>query len=425
MPEFVCRAGTPGGVVVERSVIAESPSAARRELEGDGLAVFQVQRSSAGGAAGWLERLRGLGARILPSIGSGAGGLSVGRRRLKERDLFHFTQELAALIGAGLPVLKCLDILRPRRRETVAGPMLERVRERVAAGAALADAFEPEIEEMGIPPLFVTTLEIGEASGDLESVLRRYADHLERSQELKSKVRGALIYPSALLAVSVIVIVLLMVVVVPRFADFYASYDAELPMTTRVLIGAAGAVTGHPWLILTGLAAVAAGAWLLNRTARGRRTLERWSLEVPLAGRLNRLHLDVETCRTLATLLRGGATLIRALEVTAGGARNASYRARLRAVEERLREGASLHRAMEENGLLDDLGLEMVQVGESTGSLDDMLEHVAGTYDETLSRRLDTLVGLVEPALLVFMGVFVAGILLALYLPLFNVVQVI
>jgi len=433
--DYCCRVGTREGAIVERSVGAVSSSAARKQLQEEGLRVFQVRR-----AGGWLEAATAsVGAApsavLVPATGAAEAGaakeatglraLLVRRRQIKRSDLLLFSQELAALVRAGLPLLRCLDILRVRRSDTRAGELLDRVRERVATGANLSLAFAAEGEQHGIPPLYTTTLEIGEASGDLDGALRRYAIHLERAQQLRSRVKGALIYPAVLFCASMVVLSILIGFVLPRFSSFYASYDSELPLLTRILVTSTNTMRDWWAIVFISLAVVGMALFTWMRTEEGRLRSALWKQRLPLLGGMRRRYLDIESTRTLSTLLRGGAPLIHALDVVIRSSSDVAYRVKLARVRELAVQGSSLHKAFEEEGLLDLMGLEMVEVGESTGALEEMLEHVSTTYDEILDRQLSTAVSLLEPAVLVTMGVLLAMILLSLYLPLFNVVQVI
>jgi type IV pilus assembly protein PilC len=422
MPDYRCRIGTTDGAIAERFVTAASAAVAREQLVADGLEVFDIVQRSGG--------------RILPALselasiqigGSKEGdeprGLFGRGKKVAPSDLLLLNQELAALINAGLPLLRCIDILRSRRAGTLVGSVLDRARRRVASGASLSGALQPEIDKVGMPELFVTSLEVGEASGDLVTALRRYTTHLESSLALRRRVRDAMTYPLVLAAVATIVVTILLTFVIPQFASFYAQSGADLPLTTRALVGFAGGVESYGLIIL----ALAAGLFLLYRrwasTEAGRDTVDARKLRTPILGDLRRRYFGLETARTLSTLLRGGAPLVSALRVTAQGTNNRAYRARLLATAEQVSHGSYLHHAFEHHGLFDSLGLELVQVGESTGALEEMLEHVAATYDEVLDRRVTTVVGLVQPAMLVAMGVLVAGILLSLYMPLFQTVQ--
>jgi type IV pilus assembly protein PilC len=415
---------------------AVSSSAARKQLQDEGFQVFQIRRaggllevaSAAVGVSGGATTAvpaTAVGAATKESTGSKARASWLFRRHIKRSDLLLFSQEMAALVRAGLPLLRCLDILRARRSGTRAGELLDSVRERVATGAHLSTAFAAEGERYGIPPLYTTTLEIGEASGDLDGALRRYSTHLERAQQLRSRVKGALIYPAVLFSASMVVLSILIGFVLPRFSAFYASYEAELPFVTRLLVSTTNVL--RAWGIFVfigvGLVGIAAFAWM--RTEEGQLRSAIWKQRLPLFGGMRRRYLDIETTRTLATLLRGGAPLIHALDVVIRSTGDVACRAKLTKVRELTAEGSSLHNAFEEEGLLDPMGLEMVEVGESTGALEEMLEHVSTTYDEILERQLSTAVSMLEPAVLVTMGILLATILMSLYLPLFNTVQVI
>ena len=432
MAEFACRIGCEGGIS-ERSIVATSAERAREILAAEGVEVFAVRRRDGLGQR-LADTLRGTWrsadeaqhgtSSARDTSAQPAGGLRwLTKRSVPARDLLLLTAELAALIRAGLPLLKCIDILRQRRSGTAAGGVLDRVRDRIASGLSLSAAFAQEDASAGIPRLFVTSLAIGENSGNLEETLRRYAQHLERVQQLRGRVRGALLYPAALFTVSLCVIGILVGFVLPRFADFYASYDAVLPLPTRILMGVATFAQNNRASFITLLAVVAVVGLATARSAGGRELRERIGLRLPLLGGLRRLYLDVESSRTMATLLRGGAPLTEAIAVAADGTDHTLYRGRLRRVGELVSQGNSLHKSLELAGLMDAMGLEMVEVGESTGTLEEMLGHVAESYDEVLDRRLNTAVSLLEPAVLVSMGIFLAAVLLSLYLPLFNVVQ--
>lgn len=427
MAQFACRIGTPDGRIAERRVSAANAAAAREQLVADGLEVFDVAQAS-GATDSRFATLR-----KLASIQIGGSSDEEGRRGLFGRrrnrvavsDLLLINQELAALVNAGLPLLRCVDILRTRRSGSVAGSMLDRVRRRLAGGDALSEALRPEIERVELPELFVTSVEVGEASGDLVTAIRRYSAHLEKTQKLRSRVRSAMMYPVVLAIVSTAVVLILLIVVIPQFASFYEASGAELPLPTRLLLGLANFM--RSWGLLLAVAVAAGIGWFVwwKKTAHGRFAFDAFKLRIPVLGDLRRRYYGLETARTLSTLLRGGAPLVRALRVTAEGTSNLAYRAGIERVAEQVSEGTNLHTALEREGLIDPLGLEMVQVGESTGSLEDMLEHVATSYDEVLDRRVTTAVGLIEPAMLVTMGLLVAGILMSLYLPLFRTVQVV
>ncbi|HJO03077.1 MAG TPA: type II secretion system F family protein [Acidobacteriota bacterium] len=424
MPEFCCRVGAPNGAIAERYVSAVSAVAAREQLAADGLEIFDV---IAGSASSAVPALRKLAAIQLTGASVDPGRRLFRRRRthVVPAELLLLSQELAALVNAGLPLLRCVDILRTRRAGSVVGSMLDRVRGLLAGGEGISGAFRPEIERVRLPELFVTSLQVGEASGDLVTAIRRYTAHLDKSLRLRGRVRAAMMYPLVLAAVSLAVVLILLVMVIPQFAEFYASSGAELPFTTRALVGVAGLVSRYGLLLAAG---AMVGFFFLRRWAQtpaGRATVDDLKLRLPVVGPLRLRYFGLEMARTLATLLSGGAPLVSALRVTAEGTSNRAFRTRLVRVSELVTQGTSLHAAFETYGLLEPLGLEMVQVGESTGALEEMLEHVATTYDDVLDRQVTTAVSLMEPAMLVGMGLLVAGILMSLYLPLFQTVQVV
>ncbi len=421
MPNFRCRVGTAEGAIAERFVTAASVAAAREQLGADGFEVFDVAQRS---AATMFPTLRKLASIQIGGSGDGEPrGLFGRKKKLVPASLLLLNQELAALVNAGLPLLRCMDILRTRRAGTLVGAVLDRARRRVAAGASLSDSLRPEIDKVGLPELFVTSLQVGEASGDLVMALRRYVAHLESSLALRRRVRDAMTYPIVLGAVAVIVVTILLTFVIPQFASFYGQSGASLPLSTRALVGFADLVGAYGIFVLV---AALAGFVFYRRwasTEAGRDSIDASKLRTPMLGALRRRYFGLETARTLSTLLRGGAPLVTALQVTAQGTSNRAFKRRLLETAEEVSHGSALHTALEHNGLFDPLGLELVEVGEATGALEDMLEHVAATYDEVLDRQVTAAVGLVQPVMLVFMGVLVAGILLSLYMPLFQTVQ--
>ncbi len=399
MSEYLCTIGHPDGSgVVQRVMSAETPAAVRRSLEEQGYSVFDVRRK-----------------------GSGLSLPKPRPRGIAPHDFLVINREFAALVKAGMPVVSSLSLLQERRAGSRLGDLLERVRNRVEGGAGLSQAFEAE-EEL-VSPLYVTNIGVGEASGDLEGALRRYTAYLERAIELRKKVVGALVYPAILLTLSLGVVLVLLTYVMPRFAAFYASYDAALPALTRLLLAVSTAVTAAwpLWLGFLVIAVLTAIFWA--PTDAGRSALSRVTLRMPIIGSAQRRYLGVQFTRTLSVLLRGGTTMLPALEATRRAISNPLFRERIGDAIELVRSGSPLHRALDGRHIVGPMAIEMIQVGESTGDLDSMLEEVAGYYDEALDGQLQTAVRLLEPALLVTVGLIIATIVLAVYMPLFNIVQ--
>jgi type IV pilus assembly protein PilC len=395
--EYVCRVGTASGEVVERTVAAADERSLRAELEQQGLYLLSVRR------------------------GLSLASLSVRRRRIKPATLLVFSQELAALLKAGLPLFQSLDVMLERQRDPLFRQSLATVREKVKSGVALSDAIQLEGELY--PPIFAASLVAGERSGNLDAVLRRFSSHLRLNEALKKKAVSASVYPIVLLSMMLVLIVVLLVYVIPQFRSFFEGLGAELPLPTRILLSVASTFRQNVhWLVLgLGMAAVAALYWL-RREGSGV-VVDRALLRVPYLGGLMRMYATSQLMRTLSTLLAGGLPLLNGLEVAAQSIGNRAMGQAIGAATGRIREGASLTTALESTGMLEALPLEMVKVGEQTGALGDMLNAIAEFYDEELDTKVATVLTLVEPVLLVLMAVIVAGMLLAFYLPMFQAIS--
>jgi len=395
--EYVCRVGTPSGEVLERTFNAPDERALRADLEQQGYYLLAIRH------------------------GLGLTSLGLGSRKIRPALLLLFSQELAALLKAGLPLFQSLDIMLERQRDPVFRQSLGRVREKVKSGVALSDAFRQEGDLY--PAIFPASLVAGERSGSLDGVLRRFADHLRLNQALKKKAVSASVYPIVLLSMMAILVVVLLVYVIPQFRGFYEGLGAELPTPTLMLLAFATLVRANfVWILLVlGAASVFASLWL-RRPGSGA-TLDGLLLRVPYFGGLMRMYATSQLMRTLATLLAGGLPLLNAIEVAAASVGNRAMSQAIRKASGRIREGASLTSALESTGMLEALPLEMVKVGEQTGALGDMLVAIAEFYDEELDTQMATVLSLVEPVLLVLMAVIVAGMLLAFYLPMFQAIS--
>jgi type IV pilus assembly protein PilC len=395
--EYVCKVGTPTGEVVERTFAAPDETALRTDLEQQGYYLFAIRRGFG------LGRLRLRRPRVAPSL------------------LLIFSQELAALLKAGLPLFQSLDVTLDRQKDPVFRRSLTTVREKVKSGTAISEAFRAEGDLY--PPIFAASLVAGERSGSLESVLRRFTQHLRLNQGLKKKAVSASVYPIVLLSMMLLLVAVLLVYVIPQFKGFYEGLGAELPMPTQILLGVANTIRGNLlWigLVLAG-AGVAFWSWLQRATSS--LVIDRALLRLPYLGGLVRMYATSQLTRTLSTLLAGGLPLLNALEVAAASIGNRAMAGAVAAATPRIREGASLTAALESTGMLETLPLEMVKVGEQTGALGDMLNAIAEFYDEELDTRIATVLSLVEPILLVLMAVIVAGMLLAFYLPMFQAIS--
>lgn len=396
--EFVCRVGTPDGRVTQQVREASDEGAVRAHLEKTGYHVFEV-------------RPKGINLSMT----------RIGRKkRVKDQDLLIFNQEMAGLLRAGLPLLQALDMLLERDRGPDFTGLLRDVRERVKSGEELSEAFTASGAGM-FPPLYTSTLMAGERSGELEQVLRRFIRYQQLVIGTKKRIVSAFAYPILLVALSLAMIVVMVVFVLPSFQGFYQSMEVELPLPTRVLLGISAFAQERGLWVFLGLVA---GVWLLRRwtaTETGSAWRDRLVLSLPLAGGiLHRFSLS-EFSRSLSTLLAGGLPLVPSLEVATSSVGNAYLRRKLRPMVPRVREGAALHEAMDESGVATDLAVDLVRVGEATGALDEMLANVSDFFDDEVETKVQRFLALIEPIMLMIMGIAVALLLLAMYMPLFSV----
>ena len=395
--EFRCRLGTPGGEIVEGIYVAEDEARLRREFEEKGLYVLGIQR--AGRAA--------LGSFKLPR-----------RNRISSREFLVFNQELATLLKAGMPLVQSLDILRQRVANPLLKTVLDDVFDRVRAGSSLSEAFEAQ--GTLFPGVYTASLLAGEKSGSLEQVIRRYVAYVKVISAVKRKTISALVYPAILLLLSCIVVAIIVLRVVPEFGAFYAQFGRELPLSTRIIVSVSNFAVAYFFLGLVGIVALVAAAIAWLRRPGNRRRFDRWLLGIPTVGPIAQKFATSQAARTLATLLGGGIPLVNAIDVSARSIGNQHMAHELTTAAQQVREGRALASAMMMSGTFPDVAIKMVEVGESTGALQEMLNSLSEFYDEEIETSLTRFITIVEPALLVIMGIIIAALLLSLYMPLFN-----
>lgn len=398
--QFVCRVGTPEGHVLEQTHTAPDESALRHDLEKRGLHVFEVRR-------------RG----VTLSLGS----LFRRKRKMRTQQFVLFNQELAALLRSGLPLLQALEMMLERFKGRDLQPVLADIRDRVKSGADLSEAFAAHGELF--PRLYPASLKAGERSGELENVIRRFVRYLKLMLEARKRVITSLIYPAVLIGLSITMILVLTVYVMPRFQDFYDAMEGELPALTQVTLGFSLFVRENWPMVGLGLIGVIAALLYWRRTDRGRLMIDRFKLRLPLLGPIFRKLGLSEFTRSLATLLSGGIPLVPAFELAADAVGNASIRERLTPRIQMVREGKPFHEALDDSGVFTDMAIDMIKVGEATGALDEMLLNVSDFFDEEVETQLQRILSLLEPIMLVIMGVIIALILVSLYLPMFSIVS--
>jgi type IV pilus assembly protein PilC len=398
--EFRCRLATGGGEIVEGVYVAESEARLRRELEEKGLYVLSLKPRGA-----------------LPGLGSVVSG---GRHKVGQQEFLMFNQELATLLKAGMPLVQSLDILRQRVKNATFKAVLDGVHEKVRSGTALSDAFAEHGDLF--PPVYAASLMAGERSGNLDSVIRRYVAYEKLVSAVRRRTISALIYPAVLVALMTILVGIIVLKVVPAFSDFYGTFDRELPLSTKMIMGFSDLLIQNLMLVVVVVAgsAIVARAWVVNR----REQFHGVMLRVPWMGPTMRKFATAQLARTLSTLLGGGIPLVNALEIAARSMGNRFLAGELEIVGKRVREGEGFAKALLARGVFPDVAVKMVEVGEQTGALQEMLNSLAEFYEEEIETEVARYITLIEPVLLVLMGIVIAVVVLALYMPLFELSSV-
>jgi type IV pilus assembly protein PilC len=346
-----------------------------------------------------------------------SGGVGRRRGRLKQSPFLVFNQQFLTLLKAGLPILNSLDLLIKRQKDPYLRQLLENVRDRVKGGELLSDAFAAQSI---FPKIYTTTLMAGEKSGNIDEVLTRYINFQRLAMSFRKKLFVSLIYPTLLVSVVLIMVMFLFTYVVPKFADLFNSLDAQLPAITVFMLAVGQNAQKYFPYAVVGL--IVAGFVFLRwkRTDQGADRIDRVILSLPLLGDIRLKHQVSAFCRMLSTLLQGGLPLVPSLE-TAGA--SMSSRRILKGVTRagtRVREGQSLASSLEEQKIFPELAVEMIEVGEATGALPAMLNSVAEFYEEDVQTALGASMALIEPLILIIMAIFVGGVLISLYLPIFT-----
>ncbi len=403
MPEFICRLGSPSGEIVTKIVEAVAPDDARVRLEGDGYRVFAVSPAEAG-----------LSAML---------GIKQGRHaKVKQRDFLLFNQQLSALLRAGIPMLQAIGLLKTRSASANLREVLVDVEERIRNGEPLSQAFE----EQGIfPRIYTASILAGEKSGALDDVLARFVEYLKRSVAVSRKIRGALAYPIFLLAAATLMVGFLTLYVVPRMSDLFRNLNANraLPALTQIVVAFSGALASNFWWIapLLLIGGVALFLWL--RTESGKLMLHKLVLRLPIAGPLIRNMATAQLSRSISTLLAGGITVPDSWEIASQAISNLELRRRSQAVLPLIKEGRGFTDSLEKANWVPELAIDMIGIGEGSGSLREMLEEIANFYDSEAEVRLEQLTTLLEPLILLVMAGIVVVILLAIYLPIIQTIS--
>ena len=397
MAEFVLRYADPRGHMHEQIAEAPNEREARERFAEQGFLVYSV-------------RAKDLSARL-------GGAVAKRRKNVNLEKFLIFNQQFVTLVRAGLPILKGLDLLADRLTDEKLGRHIQAVRDEVKSGTVLSDAFA---HQNVFPPIYVTSVLAGEKSGSLAEVLDRFLTYQRLTLALRKKLLVSLLYPIVLICLVACLIGFLVTYVVPSFASLYTSMQAKLPAATRILI-AVGTTARNYVLAGLGLMALAiVAAWFWSRREGSQETLDKWKMNMPLFGEIWIKYQVAQFSRVLSTLLVGGIPLVQALETSGKSLGTVLLKKTLDRAAVMVREGKALSASLDSTGIFPRLSVDMMEVGESTGALPQMLTSVAEFYEEDVSTRMTALLSLIEPAIMIFMGMFVAFVLVALYLPIFS-----
>jgi type IV pilus assembly protein PilC len=399
--EFICKYADPQGSVHQQVESAGSEQELRERFSEQGLLVYSVKPRRA------LADLR-------------LANTAPRGRKLNLEQFLIFNQQFVTLMRSGLPILKSLDLLVANVKNRRLAGHLEAIRSQVTSGTPLSQAFQSQ----GVfPPIYTTSLMAGEKSGSLPEVIDRYVQYQKIALSVRKKILVSLIYPALLVTLVLVLVVFLVTYVVPEFASLYASMDSELPYMTQVLVAVGVTVSENLYVTSFALLAIVGALLWWLRSGRVTNSLDRFKVKIPVFGQIWIKYQVSQLCRLLSTLLHGGIPLMQALETTGQSLGSPLLRGAILRAKQLVKEGQPLSKSLAMAGVFPPLAIEMIQVGESTGALPAMLNSVAEFFDDDVNTLMTAAMSLIEPAIMIFMGIFVAFVLISLYLPIFSLAE--
>ncbi len=344
-----------------------------------------------------------------------------GGKRIKTRDIVIFTRQFATMINAGLPLVQSLTILAQQTENKALQDVTRAVVYDVESGNTLADAFQKHPK--AFPQLYVNMVAAGEAGGILDTILLRLATFLEKTDALVRKVKSAMVYPAVIISVAAIAVTVLLIFVIPTFQAMFASVNMELPLPTRVVIGASKLLTGYWWAFIVAAVGLVFLFKRYRATAVGRKNIDTMMLKAPVLGDLLRKSAVSRFTRTLGTLISSGVSILDGLEITAKTSGNRVIHDAVMESRQSIAGGETIAAPLERSKVFPPMVISMIAVGESTGGLDEMLTKIADFYDEEVDVAVGALLSLMEPVMIVVLGVIVGGMVVAMYLPIFDMMN--
>ncbi|MGE5179915.1 MAG: type II secretion system F family protein [Bacteroidota bacterium] len=351
----------------------------------------------------------------LPKMGSG----------VSTRDLAIFTRQFATMINAGLPLVQCLDILSKQTEKDNFRQIIAQVMREVEAGNTLAESLAKKENNRVFDELYVNMVEAGEAGGILDDILARLATFIEKAEALKRKIKGAMVYPAVVMTVAILATAFMLIFIIPTFAKMFTGFGAELPLPTKIVMGLSSFLRTFWWVILLGIGGLGAFIQRYYRTEEGHMRIDRLLLRVPVLGDVIRKGAVARFTRTLGTLISSGVPILTGLEITARTSGNRVIQEAIMAARASIREGETIAAPLRVSNVFPPMVVQMISVGEETGALDDMLTRIADFYDAEVDTAVESLTSLIEPLMIVFMGSVVGGMVVAMYLPMFKLINVV
>jgi len=395
MPVFEYKGKTLGGKQVQGELKAKNRAELERFLRGNRILVTNVSKKPQ---------------QIQIKFGSG----------IKKIDISRFTRQFATMISAGLPMVQCLEILATQMESAELRKVVTKVKESVQAGATLSEALGKH--KKVYDDLYVNMVEAGEVGGALDTILIRLAQYREKADKLARKVKGALVYPIVVMVVAIGVTYAMLTFIVPVFAKMFAGLGAELPAPTRMVLGFSNFLRSNSLFMILLLVAGAIGFRMYLKNPKGRLSWDTFKLKMPLFGMLVRKAAIARFTRTLATLLSSGVSILDALSITARTAGNMVLQNAINKSMISIAEGETITQPLKDSGVFPPMVTQMISVGEKTGGMDDMLAKIADFYDDEVDAAVAALTSIIEPVIIVFMGAIIGGILIAMYLPMFDII---
>jgi type IV pilus assembly protein PilC len=404
MPTFAYSGRTRAGQTVSGERVADSMDAAVAALRREQIMVTRIDAAKAAKAAAKAAAPKALKSRSVPS-----------------KNLAIFTRQFSVMIDAGLPLVQCLEILGKQEPHKHFAAAILKVREDVESGASLADAMKKHPKTFDA--LYSNMIAAGEAGGILDTILKRLAVYIEKSVKLRGEVKSAMIYPVAVIVIAAVVVAAILWKVIPTFAQMFAGLGAQLPAPTLFVIWLSNNLVAYGWLLIIALGLIGYGLKQYYGTNGGRHVIDALALKVPILGNIVRKVAVARFCRTLSTLLTSGVPILDGLDITAKTAGNIIIEDAIQVTRTSIERGETISGPLRETKVFPSMVVQMINVGETTGALDAMLAKIADFYEEEVDTAVAGLLTLMEPVMIAILGVVVGGIVVAMYLPIFDLIS--